>query len=139
MSKLVNKPDGYLGDEGGNHVSERVVHQDVDPRVVLLLRETSDAALVSGSRRAAGQRAPPRRSAGAAEESEGFFLCGASQLEQPCVPPKQRSSCEDQRLTRDSINPPFHVCFGSGVQKERVFMAPLPLKEAGTEKAAAER
>lgn len=47
--------------------------------------------------------------AGKAKESEGYFLCSSPQLEQPCTPPKHRSSCEDQRLTQDSINPPFHV------------------------------
>lgn len=50
--------------------------------------------------------------AGKAKESEGYFLCGSPQLEQPCISLKHRSSCEDQRLTQDSINPPFHVSFG---------------------------
>lgn len=47
--------------------------------------------------------------AGKAKESEGYFLCVSLQLEQPCISLKHRSSCEDQRLTQDSINPPFHV------------------------------
>lgn len=67
--------------------------------------------------------------AGKAKESEGYFLCGSPQLEQPCISLKHRSSCEDQRLTQDSINPPFHVSFGP--PPKNIFMAPFHLKEGG--------
>lgn len=74
--------------------------------------------------------------AGKAKESEGYFLCVCRQLEQPCIPLKHRSSCEDQRLTQDSINPPFHVSFGP---PKNIFMAPFPSQGAeGREEAGAE-
>lgn len=66
--------------------------------------------------------------AGKAMEFEGYFLCVSLQLEQPCIPLKHRSSCEDQRLTQDSINPPFHVSFGPPMKKKYSWHL-IPLKE----------